>query len=173
MGSWSGDKFHGPAILVSRGKEEEEEEAIFHCGVFREGEKIEGSLSVTQLQHDSKWAGLFTQCANLLQEMVQQRSTTVILLVQQMHLSLHSFTLPCVQLLYICTDPNVHIMQVTSSHSNPEVSHRASPPEDSHWYNLGGGEEDEMSDIYRGYGVMARNARKECLVCSMEVYNYS
>ena len=68
LGMWQSDRFHGPAVLISRGVKQGE--SVFHCGVFRQGEKIEGSLSVEQLQHSSKWAGLFQKCADLLEEMV-------------------------------------------------------------------------------------------------------
>ncbi|CAI8019860.1 hypothetical protein GBAR_LOCUS11903, partial [Geodia barretti] len=59
---------------------------------------------------------------------------------------------------------------VATSHSDPEVTHRQSSPDESYDQSPRGGRggEDEMSDIYRAYGVMARNAHKECLVCSME-----
>ena len=62
-------------------------------------------------------------------------------------------------------------VQVATSHSDPEVTHRQSSPDESYDQSPRGGRggEDEMSDIYRAYGVMARNAHKECLVCSMEV----
>ena len=72
---WKNNSYHGPAILISGagsdgGGEEEEEEGSFYCGMFREGEKIQGTLSVTRLQHGSKWAGLFQQCTDHLQQMV-------------------------------------------------------------------------------------------------------
>ena len=65
-------------------------------------------------------------------------------------------------------------VQVATSHSDPEVTHRQSSPDESYDQSPRGGRggEDEMSDIYRVYGVTARNAHKECLVCSMEVCTY-
>ena len=63
-------------------------------------------------------------------------------------------------------------MQVTSSHSNPEVCHRAAASDEGQEPAVrggGGGGEDEMRDIYRAYGAVAGNSRKECSVCSMEV----
>ena len=70
---WKSDCYHGPAILVSGAGDsdkEEEEGGSFHCGVFREGEKIDGTLPVARLQHISKWAGLFQHCTDHLQQMV-------------------------------------------------------------------------------------------------------
>ena len=69
LGMWKSDIYHGPAILLTDGGEEEER-GSFHCGMFREGVKIDGTLSLTQLQHSSKWLGLFQQCSDHLQQMV-------------------------------------------------------------------------------------------------------
>ena len=60
-------------------------------------------------------------------------------------------------------------VQVSSSHSNPEVCHRAASDEGQEPVEGPGEDDMMMSDIYRANGGMMRSSHKECVVCSMEV----
>lgn len=171
LGMWKSDKFHGPGILIDKS---------FYSGLFCEGKRVESS-SVAVLEHDDKWTALFHWCAELLEEMVKSREHYGPFLLSTIvsHLSYGLLSLASLRWFVLLM---LFIIQVTISHSNPDISHRAS---DEQQHGLDGDMYGEaiVRSIWVGPNVLGescqdchsktRNADNECVVCSIEVLLYT